>query len=60
MSTAQRPATSADSFGARGSLTVGDTCYEVFRLTALDDAIGRGWRTLPYSLKVLLLSLIHI
>ena len=59
MSTAQRPATSADSFGARGSLTVGDTCYEVFRLTALDDAIGRGWRTLPYSLKVLLENLLR-
>ena len=59
MSTAQRPATSADSFGARGSLTVGDACYEVFRLTALDDAIGRGWRTLPYSLKVLLENLLR-
>ncbi len=59
MSTAQRPATSADSFGARGALTVGDARYEVFRLAALDEAIGRGWRALPYSLKVLLENLLR-
>ncbi|MDQ3987984.1 MAG: aconitate hydratase, partial [Actinomycetota bacterium] len=59
MSTAQRPATSADSFGARGSLTVGDARYEVFRLAALDEAIGRDWRALPYSLKVLLENLLR-
>jgi aconitate hydratase len=49
----------ADSFGARGSLTVGDTSYEVFRLAALDDTVGSGWRRLPYSLKVLLENLLR-
>ncbi|MGH4019312.1 MAG: aconitate hydratase, partial [Pseudonocardiaceae bacterium] len=52
-------ARSADSFGARGSLTVGDTSYEVFRLAALDDAVGASWRVLPYSLKVLLENLLR-
>jgi aconitate hydratase len=59
VSTAQRPVTSADSFGARGFLIVGETRYDVFRLAALDDVIGRGWHTLPYSLKVLLENLLR-
>ncbi|MQA16706.1 MAG: aconitate hydratase AcnA [Pseudonocardiaceae bacterium] len=50
---------SADSFGARGLLTVGDTSYEVFRLAALDHAVGSHWRDLPYSLKVLLENLLR-
>ncbi|MDQ3887553.1 MAG: aconitate hydratase, partial [Actinomycetota bacterium] len=59
VSTAQGPAAGADSFGARSFLTVGDACYEIFRLAALDDSIGPGWRTLPYSLKVLLENLLR-
>ena len=58
-SSASSAPTSADSFGTRGSLTVGNASYEVFRLAALDDAVGRGWRTLPYSLKVLLENLLR-
>ncbi|WP_307867833.1 aconitate hydratase AcnA [Umezawaea beigongshangensis] len=45
---------SKDSFGARGSLTVGDTSYEVFRLSAVDGA-----ERLPYSLKILLENLLR-
>ena len=41
--------TSKDSFGARGTLSVGDASYEVFRLSAVDGA-----ERLPYSLKILL------
>ncbi|MGI9063588.1 MAG: aconitase family protein, partial [Pseudonocardiaceae bacterium] len=58
-SSASSAPTSADSFGTRESLTVGEASYEVFRLAALDDAVGRGWRTLPYSLKVLLENLLR-
>jgi len=60
VSAEQSPATrSADSFDARSPLTVGDTTFEVFRLAALDDAVGASWRTLPYSLKVLLENLLR-
>ncbi|MEV4319932.1 aconitate hydratase [Actinocrispum sp. NPDC049592] len=45
---------SKDSFGARGTLTVGDTSYEVFRLNAVDGA-----ERLPYSLKILLENLLR-
>ncbi|HEY2763602.1 MAG TPA: aconitate hydratase [Pseudonocardiaceae bacterium] len=55
-----RAARSADSLGSRGSLVVGDTSYEVFRLAALDNALGTSWRVLPYSLKVLLENLLRI
>ncbi|MGH3914470.1 MAG: aconitate hydratase AcnA [Pseudonocardiaceae bacterium] len=55
-----RAARSADSFGAHGSLAVGDTPYEIFRLAALDAAIGTSWRVLPYSLKVLLENLLRL
>src|SRR3979411_3219279 len=41
--------TSKDSFGSRGTLSVGDASYEVFRLNAVDGA-----ERLPYSLKILL------
>ena len=48
--------TSKDSFGARGTLEVGDTSYEVFRL----DAVGDGAVVnLPYSLKILLENLLR-
>ena len=46
--------TSLDSFGARGSLRVGETEYEIYRLGAVPDL-----RNLPYSLKVLLENLLR-
>src|ERR1700759_5255101 len=45
---------SKDSFGARGTLSVGDASYEVFRLAAVDGA-----ERLPYSLKILLENLLR-
>src|SRR5438067_6548597 len=45
---------SLDSFGARGTLEVAGTSYDVFRLSAVD---GAG--DLPYSLKVLLENLLR-
>ena len=45
---------SKDSFGARGTLSTGDTSYEVFRLAAVDGA-----ERLPYSLKILLENLLR-
>ncbi|HWG94856.1 MAG TPA: aconitate hydratase [Mycobacteriales bacterium] len=45
---------SKDSFGARSTLDVGGTSYEVFRLDAVDGAAD-----LPYSLKVLLENLLR-
>jgi aconitate hydratase len=44
----------ANSFGSRGTLRVGDTSYEIHRLDALD---GSG--DLPFSLKVLLENLLR-
>ncbi|UPW04592.1 aconitate hydratase [Rhodococcus pyridinivorans] len=46
--------TSSDSFGAKGSLQVGDTSYEIFRLSAVP-----GTEKLPYSLKVLAENLLR-
>ncbi|OLF15099.1 aconitate hydratase [Actinophytocola xanthii] len=46
--------TSRDSFGARQSLSVGDTRHEVFRLDAVT-----GSERLPYSLKILLENLLR-
>ncbi|HWE89553.1 MAG TPA: aconitate hydratase AcnA [Pseudonocardiaceae bacterium] len=48
------PPTSKDSFGARGTLSVGDASYEVFRLRAVEGA-----ERLPYSLKILLENLLR-
>ena len=45
---------STDSFGAKGTLDVGGTSYEVFRLSAVPGA-----EDLPYSLKVLLENLLR-
>src|SRR4051812_8530391 len=49
---------SKDSFGARGTLEVGDASYEIFRL---DKVAGEGLdvASLPYSLKVLLENLLR-
>ncbi len=52
---------SQDSFGAKGTLRVGDQRYEIYRLSAVraeglaDDAV----ETLPYSLKILLENLLR-
>ena len=45
---------SVDSFGARGTLEVGDASYDVFRLSAVE-----GSERLPFSLKVLLENLLR-
>ncbi len=45
---------SKDSFGARGTLEVDGTSYEVFRLSAVP-----GGDDLPYSLKILLENLLR-
>ncbi len=43
-----------DSFGARSTLTVGSTDYEIFRIDAV-----QGFERLPFSLKVLLENLLR-
>ena len=43
-----------NSFGAKGTLEVGDASYEIFRITGLEGAAN-----LPYSLKVLLENLLR-
>ncbi len=45
---------SDNSFGARSTLTVGETSYVVYRLDTL-----AGTARLPYSLKVLLENLLR-
>ncbi|GEL25275.1 aconitate hydratase [Pseudonocardia sulfidoxydans NBRC 16205] len=45
---------STDSFGAKGTLDVGENSYEIFRLSAVEGA-----EKLPYSLKVLLENLLR-
>ncbi|MQA94416.1 MAG: aconitate hydratase AcnA [Streptosporangiales bacterium] len=45
---------SANSFGSRDTLRVGDASYEIFRLDAVDGAAH-----LPYSLKILLENLLR-
>jgi aconitate hydratase len=47
-----------DSFGAKGTLDVGDMSYEIYRLSALNDE-APGVASLPYSLKVLLENLLR-
>ncbi len=49
--------TSPDSFGARGSLQVGDATYEIFRITALGERFDVA--RLPYSIKVILENLLR-
>ncbi|MDJ1115427.1 aconitate hydratase AcnA [Microbacterium dauci] len=43
-----------DSFGAKSTLTVGDTDYEIFRVDTVP-----GYEKLPFSLKVLLENLLR-
>ncbi|WP_206517979.1 aconitate hydratase AcnA [Rhodococcus sp. X156] len=45
---------SKDSFGARGTLEVGDDSYEIYRLSAVP-----GTEKLPYSLKILAENLLR-
>ncbi len=47
-----------DSFGAKGTLEVGGTSYEIYRLDTLSEA-GLDVASLPYSLKVLLENLLR-
>ena len=49
---------SKDSFGAKASLDVGGTSYEIFRLDQVTGA-GLDVASLPYSLKVLLENLLR-
>ncbi|MGH2874810.1 MAG: aconitase family protein, partial [Solirubrobacteraceae bacterium] len=46
-----------DSFDSRGTLTVGDRTYEIFRLDALQSRFDVA--RLPFSLKVLLENLLR-
>ncbi|MGA8211832.1 MAG: aconitate hydratase [Nocardioidaceae bacterium] len=50
-----------DSFGAKGTLDVGDRTYEIYRLGAVaaDGLAPDAVATLPYSLKVLLENLLR-
>jgi aconitate hydratase len=43
-----------DSFGAKSTLTVGSTDYEIFRISTVE-----GYQKLPFSLKVLLENLLR-
>jgi aconitate hydratase len=49
---------SQDSFGAKGTLEVGDQSYEMYRLSAVTGE-GLDVQSLPYSLKVLLENLLR-
>lgn len=49
---------SQDSFGAKGTLDVDGTSYEIFRLNAVTGE-GLDVESLPYSLKVLLENLLR-
>jgi aconitate hydratase len=49
---------SVDSFNAKGSLEVGGTSYEIYRLSAVAGE-GLDVDSLPYSLKVLLENLLR-
>ncbi len=50
--------TGLDSFGARGTLSVGGSTYTIHRLAVLSDA-GYDVERLPYSMKVLLENLLR-
>ncbi|WUU92299.1 aconitate hydratase AcnA [Spirillospora sp. NBC_01491] len=52
--TTEEESVSANSFGSRNTLPVGDRSYEIYRLDAVEGS-GR----LPYSLKVLLENLLR-
>jgi aconitate hydratase len=54
MPTKETIVSTVDSFGAKSTLTVGSTDYEIFRI----DAVA-GYDKLPFSLKVLLENLLR-
>jgi aconitate hydratase len=49
---------SVDSFGAKGSLDVGDQSYQIYRLSSVSGE-GLDVVSLPYSLKILLENLLR-
>jgi aconitate hydratase len=49
---------SKDSFGAKGTLEVGDRSYQIYRLSAVSGD-GLDVESLPYSLKILLENLLR-
>ncbi|MGI8901970.1 MAG: hypothetical protein ACR2HA_13795 [Nocardioides sp.] len=49
---------SKDSFGAKGTLDVDGTAYEIYRIDAVTGD-GVDVTSLPYSLKVLLENLLR-
>jgi aconitate hydratase len=49
---------SSDSFGARATLEVGDSSFEIYRLDALQEKFDVA--RLPYSLKVLLENVLRL
>ncbi len=51
------PSVAPDSFGARGSLAVGDATYQIYRINALADRFDVP--RLPYSIKVVLENLLR-
>ena len=57
MAQSPTPPAAPDSFGARGSLTVGESTYEIYRITALADRFDVA--RLPYSIKVVLENLLR-
>src|SRR5918999_866671 len=56
--TRRRPMASQDSFGAKSTLDVNGTSYEIFRLDAVQGE-GLDVASLPFSLKVLLENLLR-
>jgi aconitate hydratase len=52
--TKETDVSTVDSFGAKSTLTVGSTDYEIFRIDAVP-----GYEKLPFSLKVLLENLLR-
>ena len=47
-----------DSFGSRGTLTVGDSEYQISRLAGVDSSSSHD-RPLPFTLRVLLENLLR-
>ena len=50
----------ADRFGALASLTIGEAAYRIFRLSALADQGSTDLDRLPFSIRVLLESLLRL
>ena len=50
----------ADRFGALASITIGEAAYRIFRLSALADQGSTDLDRLPFSIRVLLESLLRL